>query len=535
MRHSLRVLLGLGLALGAAGCSDYLSGPGVASTSDPNNVITLGKPGPLYIGIQEAGPPQREGQLARWAAEYTQQIAGIARQQSGYDRYGASPNDVDTYFLAVYGAGIGINGGGALLDIHKMLQLARKASDSLYIGIGKVYEALDIGFAADRWGDIPYREAADSTILQPHFDPQLQIYDDLQHQLDSAITIFLAASGPTNIGGAKDGSELVYGQRTSAQLRTVYTAVAHSLRARYYMHIAATDPTAYQSAFNEAQQGISDPADDFLWFHDATPVGQNIWWQFQSQRSGDLGPGAAFINILGRRIAAGVEDSARIKFYFTEASGGGYFGYRPTGNKVLPGGAGSATASFSDFGPFIDGSTDPGDFRQPEITYAETQLIMAEAQWHINCPACAPTTVVPQAQPFLDAARANRAYGATAGAAVTFPALPNANAPNALPATLQNIIEEKYVTLFLNPEVWNDYKRTCLPSLAPAPASVTATTPGTAPIPGRLPYGQTEINANPNTPTTSSAGVAITSVSLNPNQPVACPVLDYTSTNPLAN
>ena len=561
MRHSLRVLLGLGLALGAAGCSDYLSGPGVASTSDPNNVIKLGKPGPLYIGIQEAGPPQREGQLARWAAEYTQQVAGIARQQAAYDRYGAGPNDVDTYFLAVYGAGIGINGGGALLDIHKMLQLARKASDSLYIGIGKVYEALDMGFAADRWGDIPYREAADSTIPQPHFDPQLQIYDDLQHQLDSAITIFLAASGPTNIGGATDGSELVYGGRTSAQLGTVYTAVAHSLKARYYMHVAATDPTAYQKAFTEAQSGISSPADDFLWFHDATPVGQNIWWQFQSQRSGDLGPGAPIINILGRRIAAGVEDSARIKFYFSEVAAcvaptGGtatqvgpvYFGYRPSGNKVLPGGKGSlcvttapgqpepdSTYSFSDFGPFIDGSSEPGDFRQPEITYAETQLIMAEAQWHINCPACAATTVVAQAQPFLDAARANRAYGATGGATVTFPALPNANAPNALPATLQNIIEEKYVTLFLNPEVWNDYKRTCLPSLAPAPASVTATTPGTAPIPGRLPYGQTEINANPNVPTTSSAGVTITSVSLNPNQPTACPVLDYTSSSPLAN
>jgi hypothetical protein len=76
MRHSLRVVLGLGLVLSAAGCSDYLSGPGIASTSDPNNITTLTQPGPLYVSIQQAGPPQRQGQLARIATEYTQQIAG---------------------------------------------------------------------------------------------------------------------------------------------------------------------------------------------------------------------------------------------------------------------------------------------------------------------------------------------------------------------------------------------------------------------------------------------------------------------------
>ena len=97
-------------------------------------------------------------------------------------------------------------------------------------------------------------------------------------------------------------------------------------------------------------------------------------------------------------------------------------------------------------------------------------------------------------------------------------------------------MEEKYVTLFLNPEVWNDYKRTCLPSLAPAP---TVSSPGAAPratpIPGRLPYGQSEITSNPNVPTTSSTGVAVTPVSQNPNDPNTCPVLNYTSSSPLAN
>jgi hypothetical protein len=75
--------------------------------------------------------------------------------------------------------------------------------------------------------------------------------------------------------------------------------------------------------------------------------------------------------------------------------------------------------------------------------------------------------------------------------------------------------------------VWNDWKRTCLPSLAPALGA-----PG---IPGRLPYSDQEATANPNTPTISSTGVPITAVSRNPNQPDACPALNYVDSTPLAN
>lgn len=474
MGPSLRVLLSWPLALSAVGCGDYLSAPDV--TSDPTKVTQLMRPGPLYVGIQEAGPPQREAGVAAGAAQYMQQIAGVAFDGPRIDRYETRPTDMDGPFGAVYGS-------GGLLDIHKMQQLARGAHDSLYLGIGKIYEALVVGYAADVWGDIPYRQAADSTIRQPAFDPQLQIYGDLQSQLDSAINIFLAATGVSNVGSSADGSELIYGSWDAAGLRAVYAAVAHSLKARYYMHVAATDPTGYQMAFHEAQLGIGAPADDFLWFHNATPAGQNLWWQNNSFGFTSIAPSAAMIQILLRRINAGVEDSSRLKFYFTPAADGGYFGHRPTGDKLLPNGGGSPGGNFSGLGPFIDGTSDLTDFRQPELTYAETQLIMAEAQWHLNCPGCTTSTVVAQAQPFLDAARRNRQYGATGGAPVTFPDLAS------VPASLQNIIEEKYVTLFLNAEVWNDYKRTCLPSLAPAPPSINSTTPGSTPIPGRLPYG----------------------------------------------
>lgn len=506
-------------AVSASACEGFLTGPGISET--PNNPTATSRPGPLYIGVQALQSVTFEGQLARSALMYSQQIAGTARQQIGYDRGGVAPTDLDTYFSAIYGSTSTVNGGGGLLDLHKMLQIAHRVDDSLYIGIGKVWEALIMGTAASIWGDIPYREAADSLNETPAFDPQLQVYQDVLAQLDSAINVYLAAAaGGTNAGPPSDNAELIYAGFNAAGLRTVYTEVAHSLKARFYMHLAETNPANYALALAEVPLGISDPSHDMLWHHDQTPNGQSVWWQFMSAR-GDISPGAALVEILKRRIAAGIEDQARLNFYFTSATGGttpaDFFGFRPagtTGMSVAPGidpgdGAAGAYSGFT----FIDGVASPGDFRHPIITWAETQLIGAEAAFQTGGQAAA--------QPYLDAARANRVYGSTGGAPVTFPPL------GSVPATLQNIMEEKYVTLFLNMEVWSDYKRTCLPSLAPPPLAGT-TVPGSSPVPGRLPYGLTEINANPNTPSVPPTGQ-------NPNDPNACPVLNYTSSSPLAN
>src|SRR3954471_23025995 len=98
MMHVRKLAVVAALALIASGCSDYLSGPGVGT--DPNSIDKLVRPGPLYIGIQAAQGVQFQSQLARNAAMYTQQIAGIGRQQIGFDRYKIDPsqNGTDPYW-----------------------------------------------------------------------------------------------------------------------------------------------------------------------------------------------------------------------------------------------------------------------------------------------------------------------------------------------------------------------------------------------------------------------------------------------------
>src|SRR5919112_859991 len=525
MRQSLKLMLSAALVLGVVGCNDFLSGDGI--DRDPNNITRLTRPGPLYVGIQALQAVQFEGQLARSEAEYVQQIAGNSRQQIGFDLYQMDQVTIDPHFTSVYGSAISVTGGGGLLDIHKMQQFARAVNDSIYIGIGKVYEALVVGTAASIWGDIPYREAADSTNETPAFDPQLQVYGDVLAQLDSAVLFLAAAPGPPNVGPPADNSELVYLDRgaSTADLAAVYTQVAHSLKARFHMHLAEVDPANYALALAEVPLGINTPANDMLWYHDQSPGGANVWWQFMGAR-GDIAPGAALIEILKRRIAAGVENEERLNFYFLPAGPGtaptDFFGFRPGGVANIEaapgiyngsGAPGSSPPLYSDFN-FIDSDVDPGDVRMPAVTYAETQLIGAEAAFQIGGAGAA--------QPFLDAARANRSYGSRGATPIAFAPL----AP--VPATLESIMEEKYVTQFLNIEAWNDYKRTCLPALAPAPTALGSTTPGTNPVPGRLPYGITEINANPHTPNVSPVG-------RNANDPNPCPVLNYSSSTPLGN
>jgi hypothetical protein len=75
--------------------------------------------------------------------------------------------------------------------------------------------------------------------------------------------------------------------------------------------------------------------------------------------------------------------------------------------------------------------------------------------------------------------------------------------------TLSDIITEKYIADFQEIEVWNDWKRTCLPNL------VAATPAG---IPGRVLYPlSAERDANQNIPAPNQQPVR------NWDQPNACP------------
>lgn len=460
-RNFKSALVAVALVATAGACKDYLSGPKL--DENPNIQVEVRTPDQYFIGIQANTWAVQEGALARTAGIWHQQFAGVDRQYSSTDIYSVAEDDYSSdwnFFFAQ----------GGLIDIRKLRAAANavaadpKIGDRKYSGISKIYEAFAMGTAASIWGDIPYSEANNPEILKPKLDKQLDVYAALQTLLSSAITDL--ASG---VGRGPGGADLVFGGSSSR-----WIAVAHTLKARFYMHTAEVTPAAYALANAEAKLGISSPAGDYLSFHSDVPTEWNIWSQFDYySRDTYMRAGKALVDTMNARGDVRLTDGCTSGENWCAPYFNGTTGSAPGQNL-------STASDISD--ARLYGPTENLDFRQPLITWAETQLIIAETAF--------------RAGNLVEALTAVNAVRTAAG-----------NAPLAV-VTLAQIGVEKYISSFQNIEVWNDYKRLCLPKLTPAP--------GKTQIPARLVYPYSERNANSNIPVPSAQPTR------NQNDPNAC-------------
>lgn len=422
-------------------CSDWLTNPEAANNPNTPTTADISQ---LFVGAQTGVTIQYTSDLARTACIWVQQCAGTERQYQELGQYQYGEDAYNANFAQIYT-------GGGLIDIRRMQALADSSGDQVYAGIGRVLEALQIGLAADIWGDIPYSEAV-SSVATPKLDPQEQVYQGVQAKLDTAITQLTSGTG--NGPGSID---LFYGGDA-----TKWTRLAHTLKARYYLHTAERNGNAaYTSALAEAQMGLQK-GDDFLGIAGENPQSQNAWYQFTViARSGYMFAGANLVNLLKSR------SDPRLQKYFTPNDAGQFLGANP----------GDQTADFSGFTV----SNTPGA-RQPLVTWAENQLIISESAFRTGNTALALTA--------LNAERQDAGLAPLGS------------------VTLNDILTEKYIVTFQNTEAWSDYKRTCFPALTPAS--------GSSAIPGRLLYAVGERSSNPNIPTPSQQPAR------NWNDPNAC-------------
>jgi len=478
MRRHAALMAGGALVLGLTGCEGFLTGPGL----DENPNDPLQPTSRQLLSAVEAGHFNRnEGQLARQAAIYVQQLSGTNNQQLSYaTQYQITEQDVNTFFQQLYQS-------GGLLDHRRIQQMAKAEGDAKLEGVAKILEAFLMGMAASIWGDLPYREAV-SDVQKPKLDPQQQIYEDMQKLLDDGIRLLDGA------GAGAGKADYIYGGDVARWKRA-----ANTLKARYHLHTAERlGRPAYEAALAAAQQGINEAptsvtaathnqaAGDMRAFHGGALAESNLWAQFIAARS-DLAAGAVLVNLLNSRAG-----DPRLAGYFDPAPA-------VAASATCPGfPAGYRGANeFAVFTPHpcagasnVDTETRrQATFRQPLVTWAENQLIMAEALVALGRAAEATTHVN----------NVRRALGL-------------ADLPS--PVTLQQVMEEKYIVQFQNIDAWNDYKRTCFPRLKPGGISAASRA---SEIPGRLPYGQAERLNNPNIPAPSAQPAR------NWNDPSPCP------------
>jgi len=403
MHKSTRVLLaGLVLASVTTGCGDFLSG--LKLTTDPNKQTTTRTPDQYFVPIQANTWFLNEGQIARFAAVWHQQMAGVQRQFTSFDVYSVGEGDLEGEWASFYT-------GGGIIDARKLQDQVSKLGDRKYLGIAKIYEAWLIGMMADVWGDVPYSEAI-KNVATPKLDKQMDVYAAIETLLASAIADLNAG-----VGAGPGTADLVYGGSTSK-----WVAFAHTLRARYYLHQAELAPSNYALALAEANLGIQ-PGGDYTAFHSLVPAESNQWYQFQIvDRSGYMRAGEALVDTLKNR------NDPRLAEYY---AGPPFVGSKPGQN--------NETAS-----DLSDIRLDPA-FRQPLVTWRENQLIIAEAASKTNDDVTA-----------LAALNAERQDVGLNRVVLVGSAL------------YAEIMTEKWIEDFQKVETFQDYNRSCYPRLTPA-------------------------------------------------------------------
>jgi hypothetical protein len=421
MKKYLRTIALAALVIsGAVNCKDFLSGGELSNDPNRPQVVTNRN---IFVGIQSATWALNNSDLSRLSSLFTQQILGAQSQYIPLYQYAFDENATGGFHSAMYGS-------GGLVDIRKLRERSIEAADFRMVGVSQVLEGMVIGLGADYFGDLVYKGALQGG--NPTLTPQLEVYDSLQVVLDQAIAN-LANTAATSAGpGAAD---LVYAGNAAR-----WIALAHSLKARFYLNTAEVRPAAYGQALAEARLGIQTAAGDYHSVWSGRGGETNFFYQFTNeQRNGYAQPDAFLWNLMQ------VRNDPRRPVYYDGA--------------VDP-----------DVGTQVDfGEVDTPTYPQQIFSADENTLIWAEAAYR--------TGNQGEALAQLNKYRAANGIpgGAEAGAAL-----------------LREILTEKYIELFVHTQAWTDYRRTCFPNLTPTVAGLK--------IPGRLYYDALERQTNPNIP-----------------------------------
>ncbi|KRB57367.1 SusD/RagB family nutrient-binding outer membrane lipoprotein [Flavobacterium sp. Root186] len=384
--------------------------------------------------------------LIRTSNIFDQHLAGTSIGQLGdIQRYFISEQDVNNEWNTLYGT--------TLMNGH-ILTRDFAAEYPYYTGMGQILTAINLGYATDLWGDVPYDEAfkADQGNRTPKYNTQEEIYQRLQAILDEAI-LNLQKPVPNNLSvPAKD--DYIFNGDTKKWIQ-----IAYVLKARYSLRLTEVDTQAAQKALEYVvASGMSSNNNDANTFFPGTSNGLNQWYAFNESRVNYLKTGAYFVNSLKD------SNDPRLSFAIAKDKNGNY-----TGNAADD----LDTTSSSYIGlAFADETSSIGI-----VTYAEAKFIEAEAKFRLG----------QDAKPALQEAVAASVLKITGSTAK-----PEFLSAVTTTVNLETIIQQKYLALFLTMEPYNDYRRTGFPALVPNQSSQTKI------IPVRLPTPSDERQYNPN-------------------------------------
>ena len=374
------------------------------------------------------------GDFCRFNCMLIQQVEGVARQWSSFNQY----------------TGLTPNRfDGGWQDVYENvlneIKIARAdAVENGYNhhqGILNIMEAYTMQMATDVWDDMPYTDALQGIdALNPTYDTQANIYAAIHSLLDQGIAQLSGAPGPLSL----DDSDVFYGGNVDN-----WIAAAHGIRAR-----ALLKDNNYAGAANEALSAFDDAAQNLSYeYPDVNAAGP--WFRFNvSGREGDIE-----FHPTMRGLLQGLNDNDRLA--------------------VMDG-------TFNASHPYL-----VADFLQEMVTYREMQFIIAEADVRAGA-----TQVGHDA--YLAGIRASFARLGLGDTEYDAYVAQESIDPGVGNLTLELVMTQKYIAMYLQQEAYSDWRRTGIPALTPVS--------GTA-IPVRWNYSANEYLFNANSPDESAINI----------------------------
>ena len=429
-------------------CSKWIDTSLNTNPNNPTDVAMAQLVAPIEVNLAYVVG----GDLARTSCGWMQQIAGLQSQSADNDIYNISEADVNNaWSWNLYAPG--------MINTKLLMEKAVTTQSPYFGGIAKILMAYHLGVTTDLWGDIPYSDAFKGVSGQTKskYDTQEAIYTTIFKLLNDGITDLGSATSVYKPGA----EDMFYGGNKAKWIKT-----ANALKARYSLHLAKIKPTtAYTDALTAVASSYTSNDDDLKLVFGSAYNNSNPIYQFTQERGGYIGANSKYITMLS------ATNDPRLAVYY---------------DGIVGSAAGESNSAASGIGVNY-ASTDSPVYL---MSFAELKFIEAEASFKTN-----------------DIPRAVSAYNAGLRASLDREGVYNAtwytaNSITALTITLEKIINQKYLSSFLQIETFSDWRRTGYPTLALAQGAITTE------IPRRLPYPQDERLYNGiNEPT----GITITS------------------------
>lgn len=369
---------------------------------------------------------------------WLQQLDGIAREFMALTNYFTDPESVNAVFDQAYSV--------AMMDAVTLIDLANKKSSPHNKGVAKICLAVCLAQLTDVFGDIPWSESLKGVeIPRPAYDQQESVYEEIFRLLEEAIHDLSETDEPIGI----DGDYFYYGDVS------LWLKAAHSLKARYSIHMTKRKGSqAYQDALNELNMAFTSNDDDMQFNYGPGESESSPLYQFMRDRD-DVRMGAYFIEML-----KSYNDPRLPVFAFTDVNGE-YTGSEP----------GSGNTEASSPGPAM------ADAESPTLimTYVECLFMKAEIIYQTDNDENLVREILIDAvteslskfgvydEPWLSEYTAS---------------VENLTGMN----LFEEVMTQKYIATFYQPEVYHSWRRTGYPVIPPNPLGVEDE------IPRRFPY-----------------------------------------------